>query len=243
MSEKYFHVSRHPNDQYPTDVAFTPINSTPIPKKYLDFKSDIEAFVGTINHLYAREPAKKKDYLEQAYYAASLCFSGTDNDFATSVQTLVEIKSKVITTSWAKIRNKILTNYGLVVAFFAAGLFAISHFTSGALNNLPTVLAGTCIGSWVSMAIRTRDIQFDDISSSFNEFNSPILRACFVCALSLIITVLLLSGFLEINVGSLSSSTIASDTWVAFAVGILFGFGEKSLVSNLTEKSQGYLNP
>lgn len=76
------------------------------------------------------------------------------------------------------------------------------------------------------MAIRTRDIQFDDIASSFNEFKSPLLRACFVCVLSLVITVLLLSGFLEINVGSLSSSAIASDTWVDFAVGTMFGFGE-----------------
>ena len=241
MTEKYFHISRHPDNQAPTDVAFTPVNSNPIPKKYLDFKSDIEAFVAAISHLYASEPAKRHDFLEQAYYAASLCFSGTDSDFSTSVQTLAEIKSKVITTSWSKIRNRILTTYGLVVTILSVVFFVISQFTTGMLNNLPIVLAGSCIGSWLSMAIRTKDFQFDDIVSGFNELDSPILRACFVCVLTSVITVLLLSGFLEINIGNMSSSAISSDVWAAFAIGSIFGFGEQSLVSTLTEKSQGYL--
>ncbi len=242
MSEKYFHVSRHPNDQHSTDVAFTPINSNPIPKKYLDFKSDIESFIVAIDHLYAKDAAKKNDFLEQAYYADSLCFSGTNSDFSTAVQTLTEIKSKVITTSWSKIRNRILANYGVVVLILSIFFLVISQFTNEVLKNLPIVLAGSCVGSWLSMAIRTKDFEFDDIVNGFNEFDSPILRACFVCVLTSVITVLLLSGFLEINIGNMSSSAISSDGWAAFAVGSIFGFGEKTLVSTLTEKSQDYLN-
>lgn len=52
MGDIYFQVDRYPDEENPTDIAFTPVNEEPIPKEYLRFKSDIEAFVSTIKVLF-----------------------------------------------------------------------------------------------------------------------------------------------------------------------------------------------
>ena len=47
MADPYFLVSKYPDENNPTDIAFTPVNKKTIPKDYLWFKSDVEAFIAT----------------------------------------------------------------------------------------------------------------------------------------------------------------------------------------------------
>tara|TARA_Y100001956_G_C4121226_1_gene187526 strand:+ start:15 stop:593 length:579 start_codon:yes stop_codon:yes gene_type:complete len=179
---------------------------------------------------------------EEVYYAAELCFSGDKSDFLTATQTLDEIKDKLTSSYWAKVRDGILIKYGsavfwlslpLVLGFYVFGESYKFYFMS---------LIGTCVGSWLSLAIRTKQLVFDDIRHHISEVTSPFIRCIFACVLSFVFLMLLKVGFVEIKLGSISSKDISANLEVALTLGIFFGFGEKYLISTINKKSNGMFN-
>ena len=150
MADSYFRVSKYPSESKPTDIAFTPVNQKAIPKEYLRFKSDVESFVSTINLLFGKDQGTRLQFYDEVYYAAELCFSGDKNDFTTAIQTLEEIKDKLTSNYWAKVRDGILIKYGYAV-FWISILLAIGVFFSGDDHQFYYVsVLGSCVGSWLS---------------------------------------------------------------------------------------------
>jgi hypothetical protein len=241
MIKHYFDITKYPNNEVPEDIGFTPINDKPIPKNYLTFKSEVEKFISTINKLYKSDRKTWLSYYDRVYYASCICFSGESNDLSLALQTLDEIKQDVVEVSWSNIRNKILKSYGLSASLFMGLMFIATFFVSENLVNYLYVLIGTCIGSWLSVAIRTKEIKFEDIRSQVSDVSSPFLRVFFVCILSIAISALLHVGFVEVNIGGISSKDISTKADVAFAIGILFGFGEQSMISTIANKSKTVL--
>ncbi|ELY4324052.1 hypothetical protein SMZ17_004216, partial [Cronobacter turicensis] len=82
MNEKYFLVSKYPDDVNPTDIAFEPVAKEKVPDDFLSFKTDIEKVLKTINVLYENEVQKKKSLIEQVFFAAQVCYSGSESDYA-----------------------------------------------------------------------------------------------------------------------------------------------------------------
>lgn len=141
---------------------------------------------------------------------------------------------------WAKVRNEILKKYGIAIVVTSFVLAAIGYFVNSNYQFYFISLVGTCLGSWLSIAIRTKDFVFEDIAQHISEVSSPYIRCIFVCVLSFASLVLLVSGFLEIKIGGISSYQIKEDLEVALTIGIIFGFGEKYLISSIRKKSEDF---
>ncbi len=242
MADSYFRVSKYPSESKPTDIAFTPVNQKAIPKEYLRFKSDVESFVSTINLLFGKDQGTRLQFYDEVYYAAELCFSGDKNDFTTAIQTLEEIKDKLTSNYWAKVRDGILIKYGYAV-FWISILLAIGVFFSGDDHQFYYVsVLGSCVGSWLSLAIRTKQLIFDDIHHHLSEVSSPYIRCVFTCAISFFFVIFLKVGFVEIKLGTISSKDLSTNLEIALALGALLGFSEKYLVSSISNKSKRFFN-
>lgn len=242
MADSYFIVSKYPNDSDPTDIAFTPVNQKVIPKEYLRFKADVEAFVSTIKLLFSKDKDTWSQFYNEVYYAAELCFSGEKTDFITASQTLDEIKDKLTSSHWAKIRDGILVKYGYAVFWLSLPLaLGICMSNEGYRFYFVSIL-GACIGSWLSLAIRTKQLVFDDVHQHLSEVSSPYIRCIFTCGISFFFIMLLKVGFVEIKLGSMSSTDISINLEIALTLGILFGFCEKYLISTIDNKSKRIFN-
>lgn len=237
MGNIYFQVDKYPDEKNPTDIAFIPVNDEVIPKEYLRFKSDIEAFVSTIKILFKDDNIVKSKFYDDAFFAAKICFSGNKNDFMTATQTLGEIKNELKSSYWATVRNKILKKYGAAVLVTSLILAVIGYFVNSNYQFYLISLVGTCLGSWLSVAIRTKDFVFEDIAQHMSEVSSPYIRCAFVCILSFASLLLLVSGLLEVKIGGISSHQIKEDVDIALAIGVIFGFGEKYLISSIRKRS------
>ncbi|MBK5016681.1 hypothetical protein [Pantoea sp. S62] len=238
MSEQkhYFVVSRYPNDSDPKGIGFSPVGDGKVPEEYLTFRLDVERVVQTINALFEKDQDKRLENYEQVFQAAQVCFSGREADFLPASQSLSELKKTILGSSWVYVRNRIMGMYGLYALILMTILGLAQYFFHVELKNVPAVLIGTCIGSWLFVSIKTGSIAFDEIYENVSQHHSLLMRLVYCCTLSSAVTFCLLAGFFEIKLGEVSTAMIPSNGIVALATGIFFGMGESSLATKLSSK-------
>ncbi|MBA0166149.1 hypothetical protein [Pectobacterium sp. CFBP8739] len=238
MSEqkRYFIVSRYPNNSEPKGIGFSPVGDGKVPEEYLKFRLDVERVVQTVNALFEKDKDKRLEAYEQIFQAAQVCFSGREGDFVPASQALNELKKTILSSSWIFVRNRIMGIYGLYALLLMIILGAAQYFFHAELKNVPAVLIGTCLGSWLFVSIKTGNIVFDEIYENISQHRSLLLRLIYCCMLSLAVTFCLLAGFFEIKLGEVSTAMISGNGIIALATGIFFGLGESSLATKLSGK-------
>ncbi|HHQ6537692.1 TPA: hypothetical protein ACSTJY_003067 [Serratia fonticola] len=240
--ECYYLVSRFPSDSAPKEIGFRPVGEGKVPEDYLAFRLDSERVIHTINAIFERDEEKRLGMYEQVYQAARVCFSGKEGDFASAVQALNEIKKNILNSSWIGVRNRIITVYGFFALVVILLLGVAQFFYSKDLYNLPLVLIGTCLGSWLFVSIKTSSITFDEVYESISQHRSLLIRLIYSCVLSLVVSLCLLAGFIEIKLGEVSTAMISGNGIIAISAGVFFGLGESSLASRLSDKVKDALS-
>lgn len=239
MSNIYFEVERHTNKDDSTDIGFRPVGSDPVPPRYLEFKSDVENFVSVVNFLYKGQREVRENHIEHALNLAELGFSSEgDSDLEISVNSLNELKSSILYSSWNRIRNRIVFTYGLVSVVFLALIKIVEYFSDYISYSFFTLLLGAAVGSWISLAVRTKNIDFDSIRAQLHDIGNPLLRIIFTLILSSTFAMFLSVGLVELNIGPISTTDLFADSTVAFSIGVLFGFSEKYLIETLNTKAE-----
>ena len=236
-NKSYFSLSKIPETS-PHDIGFSPIGDKKIPNEYLDFKLDIEKTLCTINALFKQDEEVRMQFYEQVYNAAKFGFSGIDGDIIPAIQQINETKKIILKSSWVKVRNKIMIAQGIFSIIFIIVLSIIQFFAHEILRNIPLVLIGTCLGSWILTSMRTGNITFDEIYDNINQFKNCFIRMCYGCVLSTIITICMLAGFFEIKIGNISSSMLPENNFISISIGVLLGLGESSLATKLSDKAK-----
>lgn len=242
MPSLLFDVQKYPSDDKPSDIAFTPVGTEKIHKDFLSFKSDVEVFLLTINALYAKNSSSWSLYFEQLFNLAKLGLAGSKEDLIIARSSFEQLKSDVLIRSWSKIRDKMLIRYGIAVVGFCV-LLELSRQFVLSIDFAPYVFCiyGSLLSSWVSLAIRVKEISFEDISHQLSDFGSPIMRCVFVLLLTLICLSLFTSEVIALKIGGLTTEDLTNNMSKYFALGALFGLSEKYLASKMNEKSKNYI--
>ncbi|WP_372741031.1 hypothetical protein [Neptunomonas sp.] len=247
----HFIISHYPNDDSPTDIGFTSsLNSSErVPEDQYQLKSDIEAFIVTLSDVYTKEGDEFKNYYQRAYYLAKLGLEGDHVDISLANRTLDQLRGEIVVSAGASIRNRLLTTYGFR-AFIFCVIITIAAFIldKNPISSAPKMpffllmLSGSMVGSWLSLGVRTRSFSFDELRMHIRDQNGPTIRLAFTGVLTLVAGLLMHIGALNISIGTLDSTKIASDHLIALSFGILLGFSEKALVTTLTEKTKNMIS-
>lgn len=242
MASLLFDVRKYPSDDKPNDIAFVPVGTEKIHKDFLAFKSDVEAFLITINTLYTKNSASWDLYFDQLFNLAKLGLAGSKEDLIVARISFEQLKSDVLIRSWSKIREKMLIRYGITILGFCI-LLELSRQFILSFDFAPYVFCiyGSLLSSWVSLAIRVKEISFDEISHQLSDFSSPLLRCVFVVLLTVICLSLFTSEVIVLKVGGLTTEELTSNMSKYFALGALFGLSEKYLSSKINDKSKDYI--
>ena len=244
----YFHVSHYPNTDSPSDIGFSPLNNEEIiPETQEQLKFDIEEFISVLNDVCLTSSKEFKYFYDRAYYAAIIGLEGDSVKELSSERILLELKKELVSKIGVSIRNSILEKYGRI-AFFTSIIFfilgyviSIYHFDNTQLvSHVCIVVSGGVCGSWLSLAIRTKSFSFGDIRLQINNYSSPRLRITFIVVLSFCMALFLESGVMSVEIGNLTSKSIASSSVNSFVLGIFFGLFEKVLVSKIEAKSESF---
>ncbi|WP_434144777.1 hypothetical protein [Photobacterium leiognathi] len=104
------------------------------------------------------------------------------------------------------------------------------------MSKLILVAIGANVGCWLSLAVRTRGIEYSQILPVLSDSRGVISRIIFVMAFSIVLAILMKSGLLSIKLGEFSSAAIETKNYSALSAGLIMGFAEQLFVDKFQNK-------
>ncbi|MCD9556568.1 hypothetical protein GRJ22_08965 [Photobacterium carnosum] len=244
---KYFTVSQYNenNENNVKDICFGANESVAkFPDDVINLKDEFELFSKLINRLLADNEILYNYYYERLYSLADLAFNSKINQIQLAHRGLDKIKDELIYEIGPSLRSKLLFDFINIcyIPFILMGLFTIGFIQYPPLHNLffisslLLIIMGSQIGCWLSLASRTKGIEFKEILPTISDPKGLKARILFVSIFSLAMAVLMKCGLITISIGSFSSTTIETSPYAALAIGIIMGFSEKVFVDKFEEK-------
>lgn len=252
---RYFDVQKVFNENGLGDIYFSVVESTEnFPEHIVNFKDEIEYFITVIQLLYCDNSNKEiyNKYYDRLFTMADLAFNSPSEKVKLAERSLLKLKNEITNDAGQSIRSKLLIDlvkhsilpmlFMFFLVFFGDNLLSCLFDFVGKehgdlyVSNLGLISIAAMTGGWLSTATATRNLAYSDILSVLNNQKGVIVRLIFINLFSLFVSVLMISGFLTINLGGLDSKNIVSDYTVALAFGFVLGFSEKVFIDNIDSK-------
>ncbi|AXB30200.1 hypothetical protein DSB67_00725 [Vibrio campbellii] len=244
-TQNHFKVSRYERKDGFHDILFEVDEVVGnFPESVVNLKNDIENVVKISMLLFKDDAQSYEGYYERLYMVADLAFNGSKEQISLAQDTLNNIKVDLVHEIGPRIRTTLLFKYIrvsfipiLLMLLVSLGLY---YFESKSLYVVKLILIsiGANIGCWLSLAVRTRSVEFDQILPILSDHKGVHSRIIFVMVFSVVMAILMKTGLLSIELGEFSSKSIVSDNYSALSAGFILGFAEKLFV----DKFQGKIN-
>jgi hypothetical protein len=249
---KYFSVSKHPNDEKPSDIYFG-VNeeNDKFPEHIIELKNDFEQFIIIITSVFKNDVDLFNSYYSRVYSLADLAFNSTKDQSVLAQKSLDKLKNEIVVAIGPRIRSQFLFDFckhasipfimSILVVFFGDKLLALANGVGIAegtyfLGKLGLVAIGALVGGWLSIATATRTIAFNDIIPIINNRMGILARVLFIMTFGVSFAVIMISGVLKINLGGLDSTQITNNSAIALSFGLIIGFAEKIFVEKFEAK-------
>lgn len=255
LNARYFDVQKVTSEGGLGDIYFSVIDSVDdFPEHVMDFKDEIEYFISVIQILYSDGASKElyDKYYDRLFTMADLAFNSPTEKVKFAERSLSKLKNEITNDAGQSIRSHLLLDYLKasvlpVIFMFLLVLFgdpAVSWIfnsigKSGGqfyISSLGLVSISAMAGGWLSTATATRNLGYTDILSALNNHKGIMIRLIFINIFSLFVSILMISGFLTINLGGLDSKNIVNDYTAALAFGFVLGFSEKVFMDKVESK-------
>jgi hypothetical protein len=239
----YFKVSQYHTSSGFDDILFEVNDSLEdFPEHVVALKNDIEKTVKVVFLLFKDDQKAYNTYYDRLLMIADLAFNGRKEQSAIAKNSLELLKRDLIHEVGPRIRTTLLFRYIkasifpiLLLLLFSLGFILIESSASYILK-LALVAVGSSIGCWVSLAVRTRSIEFEQILPILSDHRGIHSRIIFVMVFAVMMAILMKSGLISIQLGEFSSSSIETDNYAAVTAGLIMGFAEKLFVDKLQSK-------
>ncbi|MFZ8201223.1 hypothetical protein [Alteromonas portus] len=254
-NKPFFEVQKVENEDGLGDIFFgVDDETTKFPDYVVDFKDEIEYFISVIQLLYGDTKSESlyKKYYERLFTIADLAFNSPQEKVKLAERSLHKLKSELTTSVGQRIRTKLLMDYLklaiwpsiiaiIIVLLGDSVLTCVLAFLGKGTENiyissLGLISIAAMAGGWISTATETRNLAFVDIVSVINNQRGILVRLIFINLFSIFAAILMIAGFLKINIGGLDSLQIVDSPTVALAFGFALGFLDKVFVDRVEAK-------
>ncbi len=219
-----------------------------VPHDQLTLKSDVERTQSALLVLYSRDLNKFSEAFAKLLSLTQVGLVGDKASPTVAREALNSLQREILDREGGQVKNGYLRKLG----GWAAGLFAllftlywISTFAPIGVDPanaaLCLLVSGSPIGAWLSFASRKVQMTFFDLSQIEDDRLDPSIRLIFVALLTLTFALLLVSGALNIEVGSFSAKNFLKDPYTALLLGILLGLAEKALPARILDQANAFL--
>jgi hypothetical protein len=245
----------------PRRIELAPKPGAAMPVNYATFFIEVMRSLTVLNILFPERRRRRPPWWPGAgseqrfneYYGklADLALLALGQDqIALGVVGLKQIQNEIVERETARIKSDYMRTLGCWALLFAAAsgvlcLVSLAADPGSVLyqyRNMWGMLAGSCLGTWISFGIRPTRLQFFDLTLLRDDQFDPPIRLIFVAAMTLVIGLILRTGAMKITIGSLDTSALQDSGALAFLVGCFCGLSEKALPSVLTRRATQFVS-
>jgi hypothetical protein len=252
--QTYWRVEpRDPGDDGLRDINFVVEHpNAPVEQRVL--KNEVERVLTVVRTLYVAEDKAPK--FNEAY-AKLLSLSqvglvGRNASPSIATDALRSLEADILSREAGPIKNAYMRKLGSWALLFSvaalalyAALDALGRFTALLALEYRAVLlvwVGCMTGAWASFATRKVKITFDDLVALEEDRVEPWLRLVFTGTLTGILTLIFLSGMVEVKVGGFSSAQLLTSPVSALLIGAFAGLAEKALPSAVMARATSVIS-
>ncbi|MEC6909632.1 hypothetical protein VXS04_18375 [Photobacterium piscicola] len=243
--DRYFKVEKYYQDNGFHDIYFE-VNDLVIdyPESVIELKNDFESFIKVIALLFKNDLSSYTEYYDKIFRLADLAFNGSSGKIFLAKNSLDNLKIELVHEVGPSVRTTLLFKFIrvsaipiIILVLFSIGIYLFETNVSVLyVLKLLLVAIGANIGCWLSLAVRTRGVEFDQILPLLSDHRGVHSRIVFVMIFSVVMAILMKSGLLSITLGEFSSVKIETQNYAALSAGIIMGFAEKLFVDKFNSK-------
>ena len=244
-----FIVSRYKDDESEILFQLAPgVEEKGVPEDQLALKAEVEAALVTLKLLFEDDQRTLEHYFQQLLSLAQVGLVGAAAQPAAAKRTLQSLKEEVVSREGGKVKNKYMILLGAHAAGWAlVGLlvyagYSMSGNPDSLIANLALLWVGCMVGVWISYGYRKTTLGFADLAIPEADRLYPSVRLVFAGLLSLFVGFAFYKKVLILNIGDISSQSIASDPIVALIIGTMCGVSELALPSKVVKQAMDALN-
>lgn len=232
----------HSNDKVQFDICcdLKPDCVGHVPQGQQDLYADIEDACTVLRNLSDTDDSIKQRYFDKLLSLSQVGLVLGENSTANT--SLEHLKREVLTGEGARIKNSYMKKLGRTAIFLSGVLFILFLFDSLILRT--QVMACICLigigtfgGSFISFGARKFDIIFEELAVPEKDMMNPLLRLLYTFIGALIFSLLLLSGVVDIKVGSLETAELLTSPVTQLAIGAVCGLIESKVGVNVYNRA------
>jgi len=248
MAKGFFRV--YPDESDPGDIHFEQITLEPsetVPEEQLALRDSVDSTLTTLRLLFKDGSPQQKRYLRPLLSLAQLGLVGTSANPELAQRALASLKAEIVAREGAAIKNGYMKHLGgWAAAFTAVALVAAALLQAADIpysNGIPylNLWSGCMAGVWISFGARKVSVEFEDLAILEKDRLSPPIRLVFAGLLTIFIGLLVATGALAIELGSLSAKNFSTDIRVALILGGLCGVSELALSAKVSQHAREML--
>lgn len=224
------------NPDEPFDIKFQ-INeraSERPSREQMELYNECERACSVIKSLDRTDEAIKRKYFVKLLSLSRAGLVGRASNPELAHDSLDRLKEEIVLIEGRRIKNGYMKRLG---AYVLAGLavFAVvwlmATYCAGCNEAAAFALLGigAMLGAWVSFGARKFEIRFEELSAVEKDMMEPLVRLVFIYASTALMTLFIISGMIEIKVGSLDTANMASDPKAPLVVGAVCGLVESRI--------------
>lgn len=238
------------------DINFEENNNNSIPPEQTILKDEVQDTQTVLQEIYKKDKdtARFSEYHQRLFSIAKGGLTGLDPKTELARRDLVSFQDDVTTREAGRVKHRHLKRLGKYAAGLGVSCFLVASVLyvldkNGRLRNLGGTIelirvinflylwSGCMTGVWLSFGIRKPTLQFFELHNPEPDLLHPLMRLLFAGLLTVIISLLLVSGAMSVEIGRFSTKGIYDDGVAAWLVGALCGVSEQLLSQQVTKQA------
>lgn len=241
----YFMVGENPDEPFDIKVEINPMVGKP-PREYVTLYNNIEFASSIIKSLDNTDENTKRRYFKKllSLAQAGLVSKGANPELAED--SLEKLKEEIVISEGRRIKNKYMKSLGLEALIIAmVSLLAYAAicywFENNEIASLMLLGVGAMMGTWVSFGARKMQIKFEELALMEKDMMEPLIRLLFIYTSTIIFAFFLITGIVQVKIGTVDTSNIISDYKVPLIIGIICGLVESRIGVRVYRQASGII--
>jgi hypothetical protein len=246
MAKGCFVVSRDPQNARDIDFSLLPAVG-PVPDEQLRLRDEVDHVLTVLRMLFDEKDTRYEEYFRPLLSLAQAGLVGDSAQPELGLRALTSLKGDVTSREGGRVKNKYLKVLGYQALIVGGPALLLGLGAAFVVQDQPLVRnflflwAGCMAGVWLSFGARKTVFAFDDLHIPEQDRMEPLVRLVFAGLLTVIIGLLFSTHAVEVTLGAIKSSDLEKRSDVAILIGMLCGFSEKALSSQVGRQASALL--
>ena len=236
--------------QNPRDIHFELVadGPVPVPEEQIRLRDGIDQSLMVLRMLFPDNDIRFNEYFRPLLSLAQAGLVGENPQPEVSIRALVALKQEITAREGGRVKNQYMKSLGKNAVVIAAPTLLIAVILRWQfpqfhqITNFFLLWSGCMAGVWLSFGARKTFFNFEDLHIPEQDRLEPLVRLIFAGLLTTIIGLLFSTKAVVVSIGAITTDQINESDRVALLIGMLCGFSEQVLSSQIAKHASTLLD-